>query len=228
MSKQTIVLSVGGSLVVPDQIDINFLKSFKKCILSFLKKYNFIIVVGGGRTSRLYASSAKLVSNNLTQDDRDWLGIHATILNAHLLRSIFKKYASEEIITNPTKLINRNLKPIRIGSGWKPGCSTDYDAVLLAKKVRAKILVNLTDVDYVYTKNPKKFKSAKPIKQFSWSDFIKLVGTKWDPGLHAPFDPVASVLAKKLHLKVLIMNGKNIKNLANFLNSRPFKGTVIQ
>ena len=54
-----------------------------------------------------------------------------------------------------------------------------------------------------------------------------MVGDKWDPGLHAPFDPVASKHAQKEKMKVVIM-GKNLKNLDNFLNGKRFKGTVVQ
>ena len=35
---KTIVVSLGGSLIVPDDIDINFLKSFKKVIDKYIKK----------------------------------------------------------------------------------------------------------------------------------------------------------------------------------------------
>ena len=89
-------------------------------------------------------------------------------------------------------------------------------------------MINLSNIDYVYDKNPKKFKGAKPLKNISWKDFRKIVGNKWDPGLNLPFDPVASKLAEKLKLKVVVMNGKPLSNLKNLLSGRSFKGTVIE
>ncbi|MFA6215922.1 MAG: UMP kinase, partial [Patescibacteria group bacterium] len=80
---------------------------------------------------------------------------------------------------------------------------------------------------YVYDKDPKKFKDAKPLKEMVWPDFLKLVGTKWVPGAHVPFDPVASKLAYQWRLKLVVMKGDNLNNLSNFLAERKFVGTII-
>src|SRR6187455_1889859 len=95
------IKSLGGSLIVPDEIDVNFLRSFKKLIEQYLSRGNkFILITGGGRTSRRYSEAAKKIGT-INPDDLDWLGIHSTRLNAHLLRTIFRKVAFPEIITNP-------------------------------------------------------------------------------------------------------------------------------
>jgi uridylate kinase len=82
-------------------------------------------------------------------------------------------------------------------------------------------------VDYVYTKNPKEFKDATPIRSMSWKYFCQLVGNTWRPGLNAPFDPIASKLAQKMGLKVIIANGQNMPNLAKIIEGKEFIGTVI-
>jgi len=221
------IISLGGSLIVPDEVDVNFLLQFKKLIESEIKKgKKFILITGGGRTSRRYSEAAKKLGD-LESVDLDWLGIHSTRLNGHLLRTIFRKHAHERIIKNPNKIENAN-EPIIVSAGFRPGWSTDYVAVLLAKKYGAEAMINLSNIDYVYDKNPKKFKGAKPLKNISWKDFRKIVGNKWDPGLNLPFDPVASKLAEKLKLKVVVMNGKPLSNLKNLLSGRSFKGTVIE
>lgn len=222
---KTIVISLGGSLIVPSTIDVNFLKKFKQLILKFVKTKKFIIICGGGKTSRIYQKAAAKITK-LTAEDIDWLGIHATRLNAHLLRAIFRKYAHPKVIRNPEEKINLK-KPLLIAAGYEPGCSTDYDAVMLAKKFRVKTLLNLTDTDYVYNKDPEKYKDAKPFKQMNWKEYRKIAGSKWDPGLNVPFDPVAAKEAEKINLRVVVMNGRNIKNLENFLSGKDFKGTVI-
>ena len=102
------------------------------------------------------------------------------------------------------------FKKVLVAAGWLPGCSTDYDAVLWAKKLGAKYVVNLTNTDYVYTKDPKKFKDAVPLKKLSWSEYKKLISVKWSAGLSTPFDPVASRAAEKSRLKVLLINGKRL------------------
>ncbi len=222
-----IIISLGGSLIVPDEVDVSFLLQFKKLIESEIKRgKKFILITGGGRTSRRYSDAAKKLGD-LNPSDLDWLGIHSTRLNGHLLRTIFRKDAHERIIKNPHKVENAN-EPIIVSAGYRPGWSTDYVAVLLARKYKAETMINLSNIDYVYDKNPKKFKSAKPIKNISWKDFRKIVGNKWDPGLNLPFDPVASKLAEKLKLQVVVMNGNPLSNLKNFLSGKSFKGTLIK
>ena len=115
-----------------------------------------------------------------------------------------------------------------VAAGWRPGWSTDYVATILAERLGAKTLINLSNIKYVYDKDPNKFKSAKKFDKISWPAFRIIVGNKWDPGLNAPFDPIASQLAQKLGLKVIIAEGKNINNLAKILNNKKFIGTIIK
>ncbi len=222
---KTTVISLGGSLIVPEKIDTKFLSRFKTLILNRVKKgEKFIIICGGGRTCRNYQSAAAGVTK-LTRDDLDWLGIHSSRLNAHLLRTIFRAGSYPRIVKDPRKKIKTD-KPIIIAAGWKPGFSTDYDAVLLAKAHGVRTVLNLTDVDFVYTRDPKKG-GGEPIESISWKKFRAMVGGKWHPGLHLPFDPVAAKKAEKFGLKVIITKGTDLRNLDLILAGRPFKGTVI-
>lgn len=223
---KTIILSLGGSLIAPDKIDIKFLKNFKKTIEKFVRKgFKFVIVCGGGKTARNYQEGLfKIVGNN--QEALDWVGISATHLNAFLMRCIFHKQSDRNIIENPNKKIKSNQKIILAG-GWKPGWSTDYDAVLLAKNLKSNILINMSNIDYVYDKDPKKHKSAKKIKNICWKHFRKMIGSKWKAGLNAPFDPIAAKEAERLKLNVFVI-GKNLRNFENLLNDKEFKGTIIE
>jgi len=224
--KDFFVISLGGSLVVPNKIDIKFLKQFKNIIKEKIKEdKRFIIIVGGGKTARNYQNSVKALAK-VSNEDLDWLGIHATRINAHLLLTIFRNSAYYRIIKNPKEKVAFKEK-ILIAAGWEPGFSTDYDAVLLAKTYGSDTIINLTNVDYVYDKDPDKFKDAKPFKEISWEDYPKLINQKWTPGMSAPFDPVASRLAQKFKIKVVIINGRKLKNLKNYLENRKFKGTLI-
>lgn len=225
MTKETVIISLGGSIVVPEKINIDFLKKFKSLILKHLATKRFFIIIGGGKTAREYQNAALEVSA-VDNEDRDWLGIHATRLNAHLLRTIFKKHAYKRVLKNPTKKPNFK-EDILIAAGWKPGFSTDYDAVMIAKNYRAKTIINITNAGFVFDKDPRKFTDAKKLAQTDWKAFRKLVGNKWSPGLNMPFDPVASKLAEKLKLKVIIA-GADLDNLENVLDGKKFKGTIIE
>jgi len=225
---KTFILSLGGSLLAPPSgVDWQFLKKFRRLILDQAKSGNkFFIITGGGTTCRAYQKAAAHIMKTTTRD-RDWIGIYTTHFHAHFLRILFGPAAHPAIITDPTKkqILKKN---IILGAGWQPGCSTDKDAVLLAKTYNIKTIINLTNIDYAYDKNPKKFKNAKRIIKTSWPDFCKIVGNKWQPGLNAPFDPVASRLASQLGLKVIILNGHNIANLKSCFAGKTFKGTTIE
>ena len=229
--KQTIIISLGGSIVAPDKIDVNFLKDFKKLILRQVKLgKKFIIIIGGGKICRDYQNAAQKICRiskcKLSTEQLDWIGIYATHLNASLVREIFGDKANKEIVKDLENL-PKFKKPIIIGAGTKPGWSTDYDAVFLAEKYKAKTVANLSNINYVYNKDPKKFKDAKPLKNIFWPDFLKIIGKKWEAGMNAPFDPIASRLAKKIKLKAVFLKGTNLKNFEKFLKGEKFQGTTI-
>jgi len=232
--KNLYIISLGGSLIVPKEgIDFKFLKKFRALIVKEIKKgKKFVIVTGGGNTARVYQDAAGKATR-LTRDDKDWLGVHSTRLNAHLIKTIFRTYAHPRINKNPrTKAdLSKHFKKgegIMVAAGWRPGWSTDYVAAILAERLNAKTIINLSNIDYAYTHDPKKYKTAKKIIKTNWKDFRKIVGNKWCPGLNAPFDPVASRHAEKLGLKVIITNGKDINNLKKIFNNKKFKGTTIK
>ncbi len=222
------IISVGGSIIIPKSgFDIKFLKKFRELILKQVKKGNkFILVIGGGATCRVYQDAlGKAVKTNNT--DLDWMGIHTTIFNAQFVRLLFKDVAYGEVVTDPTKKVKTNKK-VLIASGWKPGCSSDKDAVLLAQTYGAKEVINLSNIEYVYDKDPNKYKNAKKIEEINWKYFRKnVVGYKWMPGKNVPFDPIASGLAEKLGLRVSILKGTDLVEVEKVIGGGKFKGTVI-
>lgn len=229
MSKipQTIVISLGGSIIVPGKIQVVFLKKFKEFILKFLKEgRKFIIVAGGGAVARNYQEAASKISK-VSDEDKDWLGIHATRFNAHLLRTIFKKEAYPVVLDSPHKPIDGQRYNLFIASGWRPGWSTDYDAVLLAQRFKADKIINASNITYVHEKDIALNPSARPIKEISWKNYRKLISAQWQPGMSAPFDPIAARTAQELKMEVIVTKGTDLKNLANILQNKPFKGTVI-
>lgn len=226
---ETVVMSVGGSLIVPDQIDTLFLAKFRELINKEVNENNrrFIIIAGGGKTARRYQEAARTIGG-LTSDDLDWLGLHATRLNGHLLRTIFRDLAFRVMITNPDDVLD--IPPIEklvIAAGYRPGSSTDLRAVQIAQRVGAKKMINLSDTDYIYTDNPKENSDAEKIEDITWEAFRKLIPEDWDPGLAAPFDPVAAKEAQKVDIEVAQINGQKLGELVSYLNEQPFMGTRI-
>lgn len=229
--KEKIVISVGGSLIVPNGgIDTGFLIKFNKFIRAKLaenKKHQFFLIVGGGATTRHYQNAARgVIGNKLTNDDLDWLGIHSTRLNAHLVRTIFRDIAHHYILKH-YEIIRKVEESVVVGSGWKPGWSTDFCAIMTCQDYDVKTVINMSNINQVYDKDPGKFKDAKPIDKISWKELRGLVGNEWTPGMHAPFDPIAAKKAQSLGIKTVIVNGSNFDNLDNYFNNKKFVGTVI-
>ena len=226
-TKQTIVISLGGSIIVPGKIQVEFLKQFKEFILQFLKKgKRFIIVAGGGAMARNYQEAAAKITQ-VSDEDKDWLGIHATRFNAHLLRTIFKKEAYPVVLDSPHKEMDGDRYDLFIASGWRPGWSTDYDAVLLAERFKADKVINASNITYVHEKDIALHPTAKPIKEITWQKYRKLISSQWKPGLSAPFDPIAAKTAQKFKMTVIVTKGTDLKNLENIIQNKPFKGTII-
>ncbi len=225
--KNHIVISLGGSVIVPDQLDIDILREFTEVITEYTKKgFRFVIITGGGKTCRNYDNSLKQIVNPKSED-LDILGIAATRLNAEFVRICFGDIAHDKIILDPNFIPETN-KPIIVGGGWHPGNSSDLVAVYIAKNIGATKIINLSNIDYVYNKDPKKYQDATPISKSSWEDFRKILPKEWDPGLNIPFDPIAAKEAEELSLEVIIMNGKNLNNLKNYLDDKEFIGTIIK
>ena len=225
--KKTIVIALGGSIVFPDQIDWVFLRQFRSFILRQVRKGSkFVIVVGGGRLSRMYVEAAAKITP-VKNEDKDWLGIHATRSNAHLLRTIFREVADPVVIDNRHKF--KHLRyPVTIASGWRPGWSTDYVAAALSYDFGADKFVIAGKPDGVYTKDFVRFKDAKFIPEISWKDYRKLIPAKWVPSAHAPVDPVAARFSERHKLVSVVIDGRDLKNLEALLNDKSFRGTIIE
>ncbi|MFA6271906.1 MAG: UMP kinase [Patescibacteria group bacterium] len=226
MKKKSVIISLGGSIIVPDEVNWVFLKKFRELIIKNQSKYSKIVIVaGGGKVCRKYNAAAEKVTK-VSPDNLDWLGISATKLNAELIRVIFGTLAYEKVLDNPHRKINTKKKII-IGSGYVPGSSSDLDAVILAEQYGAKTVVNLSNISHVYDKDPRKYKDAKRIGVMTWQEFKKVIGGKYVPGMNAPFDPVAAKRAEKAGIRVVVMKGTNLANFKRFLQKKPFSGTVI-
>jgi len=223
---KTIIVALGGSIVFPDQIDWDFLRRFRLFVNREIKKgKKLVIVSGGGRLSRIYQEAAGRVVK-VTNEDKDWLGIHATRSNAHLLRTIFRDQADPIVIDERYK-VQKLRYPVTIASGWRPGWSTDFVAVALAQDFGIPEVIIAGKPSHVYDKDFTVHKDAVSFEELTWKEYRKLIPAKWIPGAHAPVDPVAARLAEEAGISVVVINGKNLKNFGNLLNGRNFEGTVV-
>lgn len=208
--KRVVVMSLGGSMVVTESgINIDFLKKFKKIIRATARRNRIIIVVGGGSVCRQYQKAARLLGIKNTRM-LDWIGVRATQFNAEFVRSYLA-----------------DIFGVEVYGGDKPGATTDTGAVQFAIKMHASHVINISNVDYIYDRDPKKFPNAKKLILLSWAAYRAMIGKKREPGMNVPFDPVASHLAAKHHITVYFVSGSHSADISSALAGKKFSGSII-
>lgn len=218
--KKKIVFSLGGSVMIPNEFDVKFLKGFSKLIKKYKSRIHFSVVCGGGKPARLYTTAAKKMK--IKDVFAHKLGIKATHMNSMLIAELIGGKFSDE---HPIKIGKK--KGLYVSGGYKIGWTTDTDAAYIAESMKANVLINVTDVKGVYTDNPDKNPKAKFLPKLSWNEFFKISGGVGGPGGHFVFDPVASRICKRNKTKVYVIS-KNLKNLENVLKGKRFIGTIIE
>jgi uridylate kinase len=213
-----IVISLGGSVINGGKININLLKKS----IDYIKKSKdrFFVVCGGGNIAREYTNAAKKIEKN--KKSYDLIGIEATRLNAKFVELLAKASNVKAIYSDKLE-IKKGYKLVSYG-GYSPGHTTDYDTIVIAKKLKAKLIFNVTDVDFIYDKNPKKYKKAKPIKELSWDEYFKLIPKKHTPSEHLPFDYNAAKLAK---VSKIDMYSFSWKNFIKYMEDKKVKGSFV-
>jgi uridylate kinase len=223
-----IVLSLGGSLIVPDEIDIEFLRTFRALLRQEVRRgFRFVIFTGGGKVCRRYQEAARTLGKP-TNDALDWIGIRSTHLNGELVRAMFADLMTTDLLTSPYgRLPNAASVMIGVGGGYRPGESSDGPAVTVAKRLGASLVINLTNIPYVYDRDPRKVPDAKELSDLTWSAYLTLIDQTRTPGMNAPFDPVASRRARRAGISVAICDGRDLKNVRKIIHHQSFRGTLI-
>lgn len=227
MKKKVIVLSLGGSLIIPDKVNIKYLREFKQVIKRQTKKYKFVVVCGGGSVARKYIYALR--ENNSNNFLQSLAGISATRMNARFM-SYFFGLNPHLGIPHTMRTLKKYLKKQDVvfcgALEYKPDQTSDSTSAQIAEYFKTEF-INLTDVSGLHDKNPKEFKNAKFIPKISWSDFEKMVNKiSFKPGQHFVLDQTAAKIIREHKITTYIL-GKDMKQLNNLLNGKKFKGSVI-
>lgn len=225
--KEVVVLSLGGSMIVPEKIDSLWLDKFKHLIIKLKNKYKFVIVCGGGFVAREYITLLK--EEHKSKKQQSLAGIAVTRMNARIMMQIFSD-ANKELPLEMKQVKSMLSKKDIVFCGalnYAPNQTSDGTAAKLASYIKTRF-INITNVDGLYTDNPLKNKHARFIAQISWADFEKkALKIKYKPGQHFVLDQSAAKLIKKERIPTYII-GKDLKSLQNLLKNKPFKGTIIR
>ncbi len=221
-----VVISIGGSLLTKELTYEHF-SNYANVIKQLAKRHKIAVICGGGRLAREFRDIAKSAS----REERDFIGIMATHMNAAALASVIGKDA-HLIKWKPLKETLKELKKvfskkIVVGGGYDVGTSTDYDAAIFAKVVKADLVINATNVDGVYSEDPKKNPNAKKFDVLTYQEFVKIIGKlKQIPGEYRLFDLQGAKLLREIKAKLIVIDGSNPEEIVNAAEGN-HNGTVV-
>jgi uridylate kinase len=223
----TVVISIGGSILIQEKDDIAFFRKLADMLLEKSNEHKLYIVTGGGKVAREYIHIGRELG--ASEGYLDEIGIDITRLNARLLITAL----GEKAYHMPARIIAEALDAgkthqITVMGGLHPGFTTDAVSAMMAERVNAARLVNATSVPGVFTADPKKDRSAKLIKKMNYDELIEIVdkGEK-GAGPHIVFDPLAARIIKRSHMKTIVCDGRNLQALVNSIDGDSSAGTLI-
>ena len=221
---ETIVISIGGSVVLSEEADVSFFNELKTLLKKLSKDFRLYLVVGGGKTARTYIKLGRKF--NFDEDLLDEIGINVTKVNAKLLANIIE--ISNIKIPNTTDEAKELKYPIVVMGGTTPGHSTDMVGAELAEKTNASKFIIATNVDGVYDKDPNKYNDAKQIKEISIKQLIDKYGTEWSAaGKNIVIDGPALEIINRAKVPTFVLNGKRLDQLEKAITNQSFDGTKI-
>lgn len=225
LNMQTIVISIGGSVLFPEKINIYFIKKLIKLLEKLSKKYKIYLIIGGGKTARKYIKIGRGLG--LNEKTLDEIGIKFTRINAKIITNLLNN--SNQKIPHSTDEAKKMTNEIIIMGGTTTGHSTDMVGAELAQKTHSSKFIIATNVDGIYNKDPNKFSQAKKYDEIKIDELIKKYGTNWEiAGKNMVIDGPALKIIKQGKIPTFVLNGKNLDELVKVINNHEFNGTIIK
>ena len=165
-------------------IEIRTVDLIAKNLKLFLKlNVEICIVIGGGNIFRGLAASAK----GMERANADYMGMLATVLNSLALQHALEKLNVHTRVMSAIPIQSvcetyirrraiRHMQKGRVvicaaGTG-NPYFSTDTAAALRAAELECNCIYKATQVDGIYTKDPKKYSKAKKLDTISYQQYL--------------------------------------------------------
>jgi uridylate kinase len=229
-----IAISLGGSLLTGKNTDphikinpTNYTRYAETIRTLHTEGHTLMVVCGGGKPARYFINAAKKL--NATPDIQDQLGVKSTHINALLFMAALGDIADQtRIYQRGSDLKHAPKDKVLIGGGYKPGSSTDYRAVIFARHMQADLVINATDIDGVYTKNPKIHADAEKLPTLTCTTLETIIkqNTRQAPGEYGLFDLKAVRLAKKIDTPIIIIDGTDPKEILRAVNGTHNGSTI--
>ncbi|MFH0808163.1 MAG: hypothetical protein V1888_00930 [archaeon] len=186
------VISLGGSRIVPDDVDNDFLEDFR-ALIDLHGDKRFVVVCGGGRTARRYMSALKKLGKKTRAQSIE--GIAVTRLHAGFMARFFGTIANEDVpmdMKRVKNLLGKNRVVFCGALRWRDKTTSDGTAAKLAGYLKCPF-INLTNVRGLYSSDPRKNKKARFISKIGWEEFFRITRkVKFEAGQHFVLDLAAA------------------------------------
>ena len=223
---QKAVISIGGSVLIPGEDDAKYIRKLADMLKEVSEEVQIAVVVGGGKMSRYYVEAGRELGGTVYQLDE--LGIGITRVNAKLLTVALGDIANTEIPVKAEECA-RLSEPGRIAvmGGTEPGHTTDAVAAMIAECLKADRIINASNVDAVYSADPKKDPNAKRFGRMTIQELKDVVGDEHDAGRSYVFDPLGVRIAMENRIDLFMVNGRDLEELRNAILGKDIKGTFV-
>lgn len=207
------VLKVGGFAFAETQKEPSLVQQYVNLLKELAGTHQLVVVAGGGSIARSYINVARRMG--VPESLCDQLGILVSRLNARLLVDGLGEHAFPEIPTSVDELKHyfTSGKIVAMG-GLQPGHSTNAVAAIAAETVKADLLVNVTDVDAVYTSDPNRDPSAKRLDEVTVTQLTEILsGNEISAGTYELMDPIALRIIQRSRISTVIVDGRTTDNV---------------
>lgn len=224
---EKVVVSIGGSVLVPNKNDSAYIDSLSKMLKKASEDVEIVVVCGGGNISRYYSKIG--MELGATTEQLDLMGIATTRINAQLLNIALGEYSIDKVPTTVEECVKERRKgKIPVMGGTEPGHTTDGVAAAIAESIKADRIVNASNVDGVYTDDPRKNPKARKIGNMIIGELKRIVYDKHEACKSCVFDPVGVDIAMRAGVDILMVNGRDIDELRNAILGKDIKGTYVK
>jgi len=202
-----VVVSIGGSVLVPD-VESDRVAAYASVLQDVVADgHELAVVVGGGPAAREYIAAGRDLGAN--EIELDQLGIAVTRLNARLLIAALDERAAPtppEDHETAREALRRGDVPVM--GGTEAGHTTDAVGTALAEYTDADLLVYATSVPGVYDADPNEDPDATKFDEMTAEELVSLVSDlEVDAGSNAPVDLLAAKLLQRARLNAAVVDG---------------------
>ncbi|MCQ2052778.1 MAG: UMP kinase [archaeon] len=221
-----VVVSIGGSVLIPEKDDAKYIRDLAEVLKEVSKKVCLMVICGGGKISRYYSNTGKNLGGSTYQLDE--LGICVTRINAKLLSIALGDVGFDTIPVKPEDCANMaSPGKVAVMGGTEPGHTTDAVAAMVAKFCGATRIVNASNVDAVYSDDPKANPNANRYSKMTIDELKTIIYDEHIACKSSIFDPLGVKIAKDNKIDILMINGRELSELKNAILGNEIKGTFI-